>query len=174
MPGYHLTDPQVELIRDSLKHRYSFERMAYYKLLCSALKLPPEGFDISNDYFVDSGTFIIKKVEALNEHERLKDIWLAKSRLWEAEHRGMGLISKEDTAYLAEIEAGFQREENIINAITQKFDLLIALQEQINLFSGKTATHHWETTIEEKEPHPLADFSSPNDRLLGPTDTLIG
>ena len=87
MPGYHLTEAQVELIQDSLKQRYSFERMAYYKLLCSALNLPPEGFDISNDYFVDSGIFIIKKVEALNEHERLKDIWLAKSRLWEAEHR---------------------------------------------------------------------------------------
>ncbi len=186
MPGYQLTDQERNLIIDSLKLRYEIVRNKYYNMLCIALGIV--SFDISDNYFVDSGAFIIKKVEAIDEHTRLKDICKAKLALFEAEHRSNRTVSDEDAAYLAEVKAELKVQEDILSEIHETFELLTSLKQLVNRLEGHAPNYNWRHSItesqtvnvyrhgaaEEKEPHPLADFSSPNDRLLGPTDTLIG
>lgn len=184
MPGYQLTDQERNLVIDSLKLRYEIVRNKYYNMLCIALGIV--SFDISDNYFVDSGAFILKKVEAIDEHTRLKDICKAKLALFEAEHRGGRTVSDEENAYLSEVKAELKVQENIISEIHETFDLLTSLKQLVNRLEGHASNYNWRqhstnnknvstpTTPEEKETHPLADFTSPYDRLLGPTDTLIG
>ena len=186
MPGYQLTDQERNLIIDSLKLRYDIIRNKYYNMLCVALGIV--SFDISDNYFVDSGAFIIQKVKAIDEHTRLKDICKAKIALFEAEHRGNRTVSDEDNTYLAEVKAELKIQEDIISEIHETFNLLTSLKQLINRLEGNASNYNWKQSTtenktvcnnnyeasESKEPHPLADFTSPNDRLLGPTDTLIG
>ena len=163
MPKIKLEHQQLTLIKDSLNLRYSIERMAYYKILCDALGIS-EGFDISNDYFVDSGIFLVKKNEAIAAHERLRDIYQARVNLFEAEHRGESSFSEEDQTYLNENNGKRAIEEGIIYSINEKFELLAELKNLSESLEKKTA---------KKEPHPLADYDG-GGRLTSPTDTLIG
>ena len=161
MPKIKFEPRQLTLLKDSLKLRYTHELDAYYKILCDALGTT-EGFTRDSTSF-DTGIFLVKKKEAIAIHERLRDIHHARVSLFEAEHRGESVLSKEDEAYFNENKGKRAIEEGIIYSINEKFDLLTELQALIESLEKKTA---------EKAPHPLADYDG-NGRLNSPTDTLI-
>lgn len=167
MPRIKFEDHQLVLIKDSLNLRYDAERSEYHKILCEAIGYY-ENFDISKETSVDSGIFLTKKAEALAKHEKEKDIHQARINLFESEHKGVASLTEEETAYITNLKGKRAIEEAIIHSITEKYNLLIELQKLINSIEAKTAPKP------AKEPHPISDFTSPNDRLLGPTDTLIG
>lgn len=167
MPRIKFEDSQLILIKDSLKVRYNTERSEYHQILCEAIGYY-ENFDISNEASVDSGIFVQKKTEALAKHEKERDIYQARINLFEAEHKDAISLTEEETKHIASLRGKRAIEEAILHSITTKFDLLMELQKLITSLEAKTVAKP------PKEPHPLSDFSSPNDRLLGPTDTLIG
>ena len=167
MPRIKFEDHQLVLIKDSLNLRYTTERTEYHRMLCEAIGYY-ENFDISKETSVDSGVFLKKKSDSLAKHEIEKDIFQAQINLFEAEHRGTTSLTEKEETYITNLRGKRAIEEAIIHSITEKFNLLIELQKLIHSLEIKTAPK------QPKEPHPLTDFASPNDRLLGPTDTLIG
>lgn len=142
MPGYQLTEKELTLVVDSLKLKYSNVRLEYYNILCKAIGLN-HTFDISQDFFVDSGIFVIKKAEAINERTRLRDIHQAKIDLLEAELRGKNVISQVEIEYLDVWKAGRKFNEDIISEINETFELLTSIKQMVNRLEGNPPNYNW-------------------------------
>lgn len=142
MPGYQLTEKELTIIIDSLKLKYSNVRLEYYDILCRAIGLN-HTFDISQDFFVDSGIFVIKKAEAINERTRLRDLHQAKIDLLEAELRGKNVISQVEIDYLDIWKAGRKFNGDIISKINDTFELLTSIKQMVNRLEGNPPNYNW-------------------------------
>ncbi len=159
---------QLDILLQSTKMLYSEERLKYHIALCSALDEP---FELpEEDFFVDSGTFVAKKNAAISKHERLRDIYRAKLELFDLEHPDISKLSDREVKYRQENEHGSIAESAIIENILSSFSQLKEIHQVI-------------ISIEEALNSPEKNIfsficSNPNhtmeDRLLGPTDTIIG
>lgn len=170
MHRFKFEDYQVELIKDSLKANFEGASFTYYIMLCNALGEDANNFEVNEKIHFDSESFLNMKKAAISKHERLRDIYLAKVTLFEAEHKFSENITSEEQAYLMENKGKCSIEETIITDIQMQFEYLAEMKKLIEYFEKKTAP---EPPKPHKEPHPLADYNGYNGRLTSPVDTII-